>query len=333
MRIILFLSFSLLMLFSKMAAAYTCSTPQPNYIRGIPTVTVARDTAVGDILGAFFPNSIPFSCVNSAPALTYQEFGVKAYGNYLMMINGRRVYSTNLPGIGYSVYVLATGCSGSSTASNVDGTNTIGGDVNTRLACKANGMIDPTSMSGTPGIVFYKTGPVTSGMVNATTVGALVLRNNQSTWQSPEVTFGFYSFSVNSTGCSLNNNIVSVDMGNVKKSEFTGIGSTPASSNTKDLSISLSCSTGTQVSFQVDGNIQDAANGLLNLNSASDAATGIAVQLLYNSKPLTLGARILLSNSSATTLTLPLQARYYQTKSTVTPGVANSITTLTMTYQ
>ncbi|MBS1206125.1 MAG: hypothetical protein H6R25_3024 [Proteobacteria bacterium] len=332
MRTILFFSFSLLMLFSKMAAAYTCSTPMPTNLRSIPTITVARDASVGDILGASIPNITPFSCENNTPELTYQEFGVKAYGNYQMMISGRRVYSTNIPGIGYSVYAIAQGCNGSAFGKHVDGTDTIGGDVNTRLLCSAGGMING-GFTATTGIIFYKTGTVTStGTVIGKTTGALVLRNNQSSWQSPESTFGFYSFTVQSTGCSVSKSNISVAMGDVKKSEFSVTGSSPASSFTKNVDIELACTANTLVSLQIDGNIQDAAKGLLKLNNVAGAATGVAIQLLYKSNPLTLGSKLFIGEAG-TTMTIPLQARYYQTLSTIKSGFANSVATFTLTYQ
>lgn len=331
MRIILFLSVSLLMLFSKMAAAYECSTQPSNNYRTNSQLTVPRDAPVGAIVGVGLSNITPFSCVNYAPVLTYQEYGVKAYGNYLMMIDGRRVYSTNVPGIGYAVYAASTSCTGSSFGKSVDGSNTIGGDSNTRLLCSAAGKLN-VGLETMPGYVLYKTGPVSSGTVETTKVGALVLRNNQSTWQSPESEFGFYGFNVQSTGCSISNSNISVPMGDVKKKEFSGIGKPAASSNTKNVNIELACTPKTMVSLQVDGNIHDAAKGLLNLSNIEGTATGVAVQLLYKGDPLPLGSPLLIGEAS-TTMTIPLQARYYQTLSTIESGFANNVATFTMTYQ
>ncbi len=75
-----------------------------------------------------------------------------------MMISNRRVYSTNLPGIGYSVYSLTPACTGTVGVS-VDGTNTLAGNQDTRLLCKANGPVSSTDMSSTPGLYFTKQGP------------------------------------------------------------------------------------------------------------------------------------------------------------------------------
>ncbi|NCG55182.1 fimbrial protein [Serratia fonticola] len=331
MRIIFSLSLLLLMSFSKMAAAYSCTTSVPSSSRSLPTITVPRDAPVGSLLGAALPEITPFSCTNDAPTLNYQEFGVKAYGTYVMMLNGRRVYSTNLAGIGYSVYSLTPSCAGSGGVS-VDGTNTIGGNVDTRLLCSTAGMIPSNNMSSTPGIVFYKTGPITPGVVTSKTVGALVLRNNQSTWQTPESTFAFINFSVVTSGCTVNNSAISVNMGDVKMSAFSGVDTWPASSNTKGINIALSCTVGTKVGLRVDGNAENSAKGILKLSNVTGAASGIGIQLLYNSAPLALASPVSVG-TAASTMTIPLQARYYQTQNTVTPGIANSTATFTMTYQ
>lgn len=336
--IIVFLSLFSCVLFSKTVAAYSCTTASTVLLRTVSTITVPRDAPVGSLLGVAFPSVTPFNCDNSSPSLSYQEFGVKAYGTYVMTINGRRVYSTNLQGIGYSVYSL-TDCTGSSTATAVDGTNTLGGDVNTRLLCKANGMINTATMSSVAGMVFYKTASTTgSGTVTQKTVGSFILRNNQSSWQTPELAFGFYSFAVQSTACTLNNSVVGVDMGNVKKSEFHGIDTWPGGNNTKNFNIALSCDPGVAVSLKVDGittgGSYNAAKGILGLTTSDTAATGVGIQLLYNNAPLPLGTFLSMGTAASTgTMNIPLQARYYQTGNTVKPGKANSLATVTMTYQ
>ncbi|QFG76692.1 hypothetical protein DMB90_10900 [Raoultella planticola] len=158
-----------------------------------------------------------------------------------------------------------------------------------------------------------------------------IMRNNQST-AVPESTFQFINFSVRSTGCSVNNSAISVNMGSIKKSAFSGIDSWPASTNTKDIDIALSCTAGTKVSLRVDGTAENSAKGILKLSAVPGAASGVGIQLLYNNSPLAL-ASLLPIGTAGTTMTIPLQARYYQTQSTVTPGAANSYATFTMTYQ
>jgi type 1 fimbria pilin len=98
------------------------------------------------------------------------------------------------------------------------------------------------------------------------------------------------------------------------------------------VNIELACLANTLVSLQVDGNIENASKGLLKLSNIEGTATGVAVQLLYKNTPLVLGSRLFI-NEASPTLTIPLQARYYQTSSTIKSGFANSVATFTMTYQ
>ncbi|EKT1238209.1 fimbrial protein, partial [Escherichia coli] len=331
MRVLIFLCLFALCAFAENASAVTCKTDVPSSTRSIANMTIPRDAPVGAIIGYYFTSGItPFSCDSSAPDLKSQEFGIKAYGNYVMTMDNRRIYSTNRPGIGYSVYAVNSACYSKSVT--VSGSGTLGGDVNTALICSNPTGSLTSGFTSTPGFIFYKTGPVTPGTVNATRIGAFVLRNDQTTYLT-ESTFGFTPFAVTSSGCSISNvnNIFNVDMGSVKKTEFSGIGSSPASSNTRDININLACDAGTKVSMQVDGNVINAANGILKLNNDTGAATGVGVQLLYNNSPLTLSSPVFIGTAS-TTMNIQLQSRYYQTQAEVKSGVANSVATFTMTY-
>lgn len=62
-------------------------------------------------------------------------------------------------------------------------------------------------------------------------------------------------------------------------------------------------------------------------------ADGVGVQLLYNNAPVQLNNRLMLKQSSDGTESLPITARYYQTKPVVKAGEANATATLDMTYQ
>jgi hypothetical protein len=108
-----------------------------------------------------------------------------ANGTFDSMVNGRRVYKTNVDGIGYAISGSTTICAGGSTA--VTGSNTIRGDINTAKLCEnTSGMVSPT-LNGTMTVTFYKTATETgSGTITARTVGALVLLNNALLWQSPQ---------------------------------------------------------------------------------------------------------------------------------------------------
>ena len=144
--------------------------------------------------------------------------------------------------------------------------------------------------------------------------------------------------------CSVTTPAITVPLGSMPASTFTGVGSV---SSSKPFNIVLQCSggeTGTVTNVYTTltdhtnpGNVSDT------LSLASDAtATGIGIQVLNGSTVIKYGP-----DSSATgntnqwkageagngTFTIPLTARYIQTAPKVTPGMANGLATFTMSYQ
>ncbi|WP_075182347.1 fimbrial protein [Pantoea sp. 1.19] len=318
------------------AAAFVCSTTTASTTLSPPNITVQRDLPVGSVIGSqIMTGSVPaFSCVNSAPTLTYQQTGIKAYGSFITTINGQRIYSTNIAGIGYAVGVrMVENCIKSTQW--VDGSNNVDGNLNNRIACSTNGSFDKPYINMQAVISFYKTAAVTgSGTVNGKTVAAFILRNNQNAWFSPESRVTISGFNVTTLACTVSNTAISVPMGTVEKRAFGGPGSWPGDDNTKRFSIPLVCNPGTRVNVQIDGSTQNAAQGILTLTGSSGSASGVGIQLLYNNAPLTLGTPFFTGTSATQgSYAIPLQARYYQTASEVGVGVANSSATFTLTYQ
>ncbi|WP_230954215.1 fimbrial protein [Burkholderia stagnalis] len=144
--------------------------------------------------------------------------------------------------------------------------------------------------------------------------------------------------------CRVTNPAITVPLGSMPASTFTGVGSVSPS---KPFNIALQCSGGetgtvtnvytTLTDHNNPGNVSDT------LSLATDAtATGIGIQVLNGSTVIKYGP-----DSSATgntnqwkageagngTFTIPLTARYIQTASKVTPGTADGLATFTMSYQ
>lgn len=336
-RVLFIASAGLLALTSINAHAYTCTTLTASTVLTPQTITISRDLPVGSPIGNELVSGVvqTYSCSNTpAPALTYQEFGVKGYGTYVTSINGRRVYSTNVPGVGYAVGLTMLNICNSTAY--VNGTLTGDGNVNNKILCSVNGLIGGgANLTAQARIQFYKTAESTgSGTVSASKVGAFILRNDQTNWVMPESVINMAAFNVNSIACTVTNSAISVPMGTVQKNAFAGPGTWPGDANTRNFSIPLDCNAGTLVNLQIDGNAQNAAQGVLNLNESSGSASGVGIQLLRNNSPLPLSTTI---NTGMTTSeganSIPLQARYYQTGSNITPGTANASATFTLTYQ
>ncbi|MEM6160132.1 fimbrial protein [Erwinia sp. P6884] len=139
---------------------------------------------------------------------------------------------------------------------------------------------------------------------------------------------------VNGTGLAT----ADVDMGNVHKSAFTGVGSTAGgdASATKFNILLKNCpDTVSTAKVKFDGVAYAGDNTALALSEETGVATGVGIQLSDKN-----GILPLFTESAAYTLvsgeenvnTLDFYARYIQKAATVTPGPANSVATFTVNY-
>lgn len=321
---------------SPSAMAWDCTTLTPSTTVSPQNITIARDLAVGAIVGTqvVTPTINAFNCADSElGVISNQYFGVKALGTFDSVQNGRRIYKTSLEGIGYAISGSTSKCAGGSAT--VDGSNAIRGDANTALLCEnTTGMIDPV-LDGSVTVTFYKTAAETgSGTVNGKAVGALVLLNNTLLWQYPEATVNMSTFTVTTPACKLTTASIPVDMKDVDRNAFQGKDSTPGDAYTRAFTLPMTCNAGTDVSVKMEGDIFDAARGVFNISGGNNAATGVGIQLLYDNQPMALGSEVAVGSSTAGGgFTVPLKARYYQTGERITPGTANGMLSFTMTYQ
>jgi type 1 fimbria pilin len=318
---------------AKSAFAYSCQTVTSDTLLQPKAIAVQRDLPVGSVIAEVVSDvKSTFKCTNSSPYLTYQEVGIKAYGTYVADFDGARVYSTNVSGIGYAVAAIPVGqCAGKTYF--VDGTDT--GNVNHVVYCKVNGMFGIQPMTAKAVVRFYKTAATTgTGSITAKQVGSFILKNDQTTWFRPESTISISSFDVSALSCTLGSAAMNVKMGDVPVGAFKGVGTSPDSSRTKAFDIPLTCSKGASINLKLDGTAYDATKGMLKLDQGTNPAKGVAIQLLYDDKPVELAKSFKWQTASADgTYAIPLKARYVQTDNSITPGAANGSATFTLTYQ
>ncbi len=333
----------LIILLSINTKAYQCNTVTETTIIHSPDITIPYDLPIGSQIGnqLISNNFSSYYCDNSFNSkLNSQEIGIKAFGEYITIINGHRVYNTNIIGIGYSIgAILDNNCIGSSNW--VDGTDTADGNPNNHILCSINhAQFIEQPLNGRVMINFYKIADITgSGRINSLKVASFILRNNHNNWYYPESNIFINPFNITTLTCNITNTIKTINMGVIEKNDFKGIGSWPSSDHTKDIIIPLNCNTSTHVSIQVDGIIEDASKGILKINNSNQCHTnsvacGIGIQLLYNNIPLFLGSEIPINfNEFKNNYNIVLKARYYQIEKFIKPGNANSNASFTITYQ
>lgn len=324
--------------FSPMANAWDCSlvTSNTTIPAPAPTITIPHNLPVGSEIGSQVTTGeiAAYSCFNSEGGdITSQSFGVQAFGEYATTINNRRVYKTNIEGIGYAVGGVDT--SACHATGWVSGTNTMRARPETYALCTNPSKEVSMQPKGKVMVTYYKIADITgSGTVESKLVGALVLLNNLLLWEPSNSNVTSTSFTITTLGCTVEKTLISVPMGEVPGNVFSGKGSTPGDSYTQSFDLPLKCHAGTKVTMKIEGNVNDAAKGVLNITrNSEDDAKGVGIQMLYNNQPLALGTPIMTGTSSAGgSYNIPLKARYYQTENKLTGGYANGTATFTMTY-
>ena len=323
----------------KVHASYKCTTLTTSTKITVPNISIPHDLPVGSPIGPEIRSNEVLGYKCSGRKVSRQDFGIRfPYSHSSLMIDGRFIYATSVAGIGYAVGMQDTSSAPCpKKTAFLDGTNSLAPNLPIRSVCSINGLFTKGDWKGVFIIQLYKTaekigsGPITT--MNLPYTSAFVLMTD-GVEALPEATFTINPIPIKTLGCTINSSTVSVPLGNVNRPMFKGPGTWPGDTNTRDFAIPLTCEAGTRVNLKIDGNIQNAAQGVLNLTSVTGSASGIGVQLLYDNKPLPLSTTIETGETSSTGVyNIPLKARYYQTDNNISAGIANSSATFTLTYQ
>lgn len=179
-------------------------------------------------------------------------------------------------------------------------------------------------------IQIVKTGPVGSGSINAADIPRIDYILNSSN------TIIYYlaatgSLNITVPGCTVT--APTVPLGTHSIAEFTGTGYTTAPI---DFNVTLSnCPTAGFIFYQFDdvNGYESMAQSIVKLQSGTGFASGLGVQLLNATtlSPSPMGAPQPLTTGPSN-FSLPFKARFYQTASTVTTGIAKAAIGITLTY-
>ncbi|CAM3802805.1 fimbrial protein [Xenorhabdus thuongxuanensis] len=178
-------------------------------------------------------------------------------------------------------------------------------------------------------VQLIKIAPTTgSGAVKSAKLTRATLGHN-----IPVHTFYLSNTHIMTKGCSLNQKMIAVNMGDIKKSDFRNIYST---AGMQHFDININCDANVNVGLTLDGrptnwNTQD----IWALDYSDNVtAKGVGLQILYQNRPVTMRTPVVFgSTQSGGNITIPLVARYTQTEAEVKPGKADATVTITFVYQ
>ncbi|HEY2452230.1 MAG TPA: hypothetical protein VGI71_06355 [Scandinavium sp.] len=301
----------LILMLISMGAEADCYTNQSGAVAVTDNIaaanfTVQRDTPVGTTIGTI---SVPAS---GQEVLACDSDNSSFYYAMLLFTTPSSIsgyYNTNVPGVG----VKMSGFSNPATVYYMG----IGGNTDAKVRT----------------VEFVKTGDIVSG-VTSSGLFAAIQTSDQST---KAVSYNMAATTITQVACAITTPNLSFPIGDVPASSFgTSVGTTPSGAE-KTQNLGLNCDAGANINVSLSGtqNPDVATDSVMALTGQGNAgvAGGVGVQLLYNGSPLELNNRIVLKQSSGGQETFPLTARYYQTKTSVTTGSANTSATLTLTYQ
>lgn len=330
------LSCALLMVMSKGALA-SCAFLDSRFDANatvnlnLGNIVVQRDAPIGTVVATINDTALGgrnnfFQCTTGG-FVTQWAAGSGAFTpvNY----GGQTLYQSGIPGLAFRVVTPGAG----STAGRY-GTGALPRSL-TGVSCASsagnwyrlcggtwgNYRLQLVKIAATTG-----SGPLTSGSITQ----ALVVG------ESNIINYTIASGSVQTVACSVTNSNITVTMARTKNTDFSGVGSASADA---DLAIRLNCDASTNVGLTISPGSSGAANaaqGIFKLDNstAADTASGVGVQVRYNSVPVALGSRMSITTTAADgAYDIPLKARYIQTDAKVMPGKADANATFTMTYQ
>lgn len=125
---------------------------------------------------------------------------------------------------------------------------------------------------------------------------------------------------ISTAGCSVNDATPAlIKLPAAMLDHFGGVGKTTGDT---PFALQLDCNSAVTVFLRVDGAepLTARGHGVLRNDATDDRAQGIGVQLLYHRQSVVLNHEMTLGSASAGRFTLPLTARYYQTRSRITAG-------------
>ncbi|MNE11550.1 fimbrial protein [Pseudomonas jessenii] len=247
--------------------------------------------------------------------------------NGILVPGFTNVYKTNLSGIGIKFQVTTGYNGGFSDApfTNTFSKSTAGGSLHYVQA------------------QLVVVGPIQSGILMS--LPSMTVSFTGGCSNAPSATWTLASGSaINALTCavSASSKNVTVPLGLVKTSQFSGVGSTAGSAN---FNIVLeNCSVGVNLfATFTDGNFPGNRSNALSLTNDAQVAHGVGIRIRTGGGaivtygpdsylPGTLN-QMALGQSTMGTMTIPFTASYVQTGATISSGIANGMATFTLSYQ
>ncbi|MEB6377367.1 fimbrial protein [Leclercia adecarboxylata] len=298
-------------------------------------IIVQRDVPVGEAISNEIYGSLALAYSCTPTGNEGSTAGMKSAGlaYAFTTASGRRVYQTGLPGVGISVGYYEKTTAGDAS---FNGTTWLGADLFTASWSSNSNEIHASQFQ--PIIQFWKTGTITSGSVNGLLASFVAWTEQyRGGTTAPDIPVYAGTGSITQVACAITTPNLVFLLGDVPLSRFGNTVGTLPDGAQSTLNLGLNCDSGANINVTLSGiPYPESGNSsvlALSGQGAEGVADGVGVQLLYNGVPLVLNSTVALKQANGGQESLPITARYYQTKTSVSTGTANASATLILTYQ
>ncbi|MCP2006243.1 UNVERIFIED_ORG: type 1 fimbria pilin [Buttiauxella agrestis ATCC 33320] len=268
-------------------------------------------------LASLTSSNIKIQCEKELNPLT-KNISIISIGRMSGISTGKRVYATNLPGVGIRISVAKKSSQGfqwqplpfSSQDTLASGLSA--SDFSVRIE------LIKTSEVMRHGVIFYHEG------------NALIMRSNGG--YSPTAVDVTVIANLSPGTCRILTDTINVAMGSTNVDEFkTGTG---IPNSIHQFSVPVHCENVNSVFFSIHGKRVESSNTILSLLSGSDNAKGIGIQILYEGSPVVIGRPINISSdfTQAENLDVSFSARFVTTANAVLAGKVNCVATIRIDY-
>lgn len=312
----------LLTVSSAYAAICDVTLPVVPQISYSGTIQVPQNAAVGTAL-ATGQSPVSHNITGFVGTMLVTKLYPSTANSGVKYSDGKIVYNTNLAGVGIAYW---SDVDAGQTANNIDLITTV----------NTGQLYNQGIHSGVLYWALVKTGDIKTGILSGVVSDIVYacLGNTNSVSYSKYLSFA-NSIQITVTACTVTNTSINVPLGTVNRSTFKGQGTT---STVRSFTLPLQCDGAVKFNLTVSPGSSGALDqnaGIINLDPSESGtkAEGVGIQILYNSNPLVLSSAFNAGASTgAGTYNIDLGARYYQSGSTVTPGLANGTATFTVQY-
>lgn len=298
----------------------------------VSNLNAARDAPVGSLLwetGWKGTATSAISCTGTTATLRYywHPSNLPPGPCVSMPAAGGVVCPTNLAGIGVQLQWAPTGNPATATLTL---------EPTTQQWVRAQSGTTAYTLYALFRVRLFKTGPVSPGTLQLKN-NVVGFGNYVGTTGGANLNLQIPAASITPRACTLVNANQVVVLPPRSTGDFSGGAQGPVggTAGATPFSIQLNCDANLAVSFRLDGPEVAGATGVLANATGAGRATGVGVQVLRSGSPLALATVHFHANSggSGGLVSVPMEARYYKTAPTVTPGTVSATATLTMTYQ